>query len=58
MVIFLVKIGSNKILLLDYTYHTNRNTFQNYTINEHLINNYDLEFIPNGTSNEYTSQGV
>ena len=31
--IIFIKIGSRKLLLLDHTYHTNRNTFQNYTIN-------------------------
>ena len=40
--IIFIKIGSTKVLLLDYTYHTNRTIFQNYTINEHLINNYGL----------------
>ena len=43
MVLFsFIKIGFNKILLLGYTYHININIFQNYTINENLINNYDL----------------
>ena len=40
--IIFIKIGSTKVLLLDYTYHINRNIFHNYTINEHLINNYGL----------------
>ena len=40
--IIFIKIGSNKILVLDYTYCINRNMFQNYTINEHIINNYDV----------------
>ena len=53
-----IKIGSTKVLLLDYTYHINRNVFQNYTINENTINAYGLEFILNNTSNEYTLQGV
>ena len=26
-----IKIGTNKVLLLDYTYHINRAIFQNYT---------------------------
>ena len=56
--IIVIKIGSTKALLLDYTYHINRTIFQNYNINENLINNYGLEFILNNTSNEYTSQGV
>ena len=37
-----IKIGSNKTLLEDYTYHINRTIFQNYTINEHLIHNHDV----------------
>ena len=56
--IIFIKIGSTKVLLLDYTYHINRNIFQNYTINENTINAYGLEFILNNTSNEYTLQGV
>ena len=50
--IIFIKIGSNRLLFLDHTYFTNRNIFQNYSINENLINSYDLEFISNGTSNE------
>ena len=53
-----IKIGSTKVLLLDYTYHVNRTIFQNYTINENTVNAYGLEFILNSTSNEYTLQGV
>ena len=53
-----IKIGSNKVLVLDYTYHKNKNTFQNYTINENSLNNYDLEFILNNTSNEYDLQSA
>ena len=56
--VIFIKIGSTKVLLLDYTYHINRNVFQNYTINENTINAYGLEFILNNTSNEYTLQGV
>ena len=56
--ILFIKIGSNKVLILDYTYHINRNIFQNYTINENSLNNYDLEFILNNTSNEYDLQSV
>ena len=52
--ILFVKIGSTKILLLGYTYHINRTVFQNFTINENTINDYNLEFILNGTSSEYT----
>ena len=37
-----IKIGSNKPLLLDYTYHIHMNIFQNYTIHEDTANNYDL----------------
>ena len=40
--IIFIKIGSTKVLLLDYTYHINRNIFQNYTINENTINDYHL----------------
>ena len=46
------------MLLLDYTYHINRTIFQNYSINENLKDNYDLELILNNTSNEHTLQGV
>ena len=56
--IIFIKIGSTKVLLLDYTYHINRTIFQNYTINENTINAYGLEFILNNTSNAYTLQGV
>ena len=40
--ILFIKIGSNKVLILDYTNHLNTNIFQNYTINDNLVNNYDL----------------
>ena len=40
--IIFIKIGSTKVLLLDYTYHINRKTFHNYNINENLIHNYGL----------------
>ena len=40
--IICIKIGSNKLLILDYTYFINRNIFQNYTINENIIINYGL----------------
>ena len=56
--VLVIKIGSNKVLLLCYTYHINRTIFQNYTINEHKINDYNLELMLNNTSNEYTTQGV
>ena len=29
-----IKLGSTKVLLLDYTYRIHRNIFQNYNINE------------------------
>ena len=45
-------------MILDYTYHINRNIFQNYTINENTINDYNLAYISNNTSNEYTLQDV
>ena len=32
--ILFIKIGSNKVLILEYTYHMKRNIFQNYTINK------------------------
>ena len=56
--VLFIKIGSNKVLILDYTYHINRNIFQNYTINVDLVNNYGLEFILNNTPNEYDLQSV
>ena len=56
--VIFIKIGSNKVLILDYTYHINRNIFQNYSINENLLNPFELEFVLNNTSNEYTLQGV
>ena len=40
--VIFIRIGSNKVLVLDYTYHINRNIFHNYTINDNLVNNYDL----------------
>ena len=43
--ILFIKMGSNKVLILYYTYHINRNIFQNYTINENTINDYNLEYI-------------
>ena len=45
-------------MVLDYTYHINRYVFQNFTINENSLNNYDLYFILNNTSNEYDLQSV
>ena len=56
--ILIIKTGSNKILVLDYTYHVNRNIFQYYTINENTINDYNLQFSLNNTNNEYRLQGV
>ena len=46
------------ILPLYYTYHIHRNILHNYTINANTVNNDDLEFISNGTSNEYDLQSV
>ena len=40
--IIFINIGSNKVLLLAYTYHMNRTIFQNYTINETTINEYGV----------------
>ena len=54
----IIKIGTNEVLILDYTYHINRTIFQNYNINENTINAYGLEFILNNTSNEYDLQSV
>ena len=56
--VIFIKIGVNKLLILDYTYHINRNIFQNYIINENINNEYELEFVLKNTSNEYTLQGV
>ena len=56
--VIFIKIGSNKVLLLDYTYHIDRTVFQNDNINENLINNCDLEFVLNNTSNGYDLQSV
>ena len=38
--IIFIKIGSTKVLLLDYTYHIKITILQNYTINENPINSY------------------
>ena len=56
--ILFIKIGSNKVLVLDYTYHINKNLFQNYTKNENPLNSYALQSILNNTSNEYDLQPV
>ena len=40
--IIFIKIGSSKTLILYYTCHINRNNLQKYTLNAHIINNYDL----------------
>ena len=37
-----IKTGSNKVLILYYTYHINRTVFRNYNINDNSVNNYDL----------------
>ena len=52
-----IKIGSNKVLMLDYIYHINRNILQKYTKNENMVNDSNSEFILNNTGNEYTLQG-
>ena len=36
-----VKISSNSIWILGYTYFINRNIFQNYTINGNTVNDYN-----------------
>ena len=56
--IIFIRTGSTKALLSNYTYHLNRTIFQNSTINENMINDYNLAFILNNTSNEYALQGV
>ena len=56
--IIFIKIGSNKVLLLYYTYHINRTTFQNYNTNGNPINNHGSELTLNNTSNEYDLQSV
>ena len=56
--ILFIKIGSNKALVLDYTYHINRHIFQNYTIHGNPLNNCDLECILDNTSNGYDLQQV
>ena len=56
--VIFIKIGSNKVLILDYTYHINRTIFQNYNINGNTIDAYGLEFILNNTGNEYDLQSV
>ena len=48
--VLFIKIGFNKVLVLDYTYHISRNIFQNYTINRNSLNSYDLEFTLHNTS--------
>ena len=40
--------------MLYYTYHINRNNFQYYTITENVLNPFQLEYILNNGSNEYT----
>ena len=37
-----ITIGSNKVLILDYAYHINSNIFQNCTINENTVNDYNM----------------
>ena len=40
--IIFIKIVSTKVSLSDYTYHISRIIFQNYTINENTIHDYNL----------------
>ena len=42
--ILFIKIGSNKVLVLAYTYHMNSNIFQNCIINDNSLNTYDFYF--------------
>ena len=37
-----IKLGTTKLLLLDFTYHINRNIFQNYTIQHDDLKPYNL----------------
>ena len=39
--ILFIRTGSNKVLVLDYNYHISKHIFQNYTINENTINDYN-----------------
>ena len=57
MILFFIKISSNKILFLDYTYFINRNIVQivQYMKKRLMITNYNLL---NNTNNEYTLQDV
>ena len=55
--IIFIKIGSNKILILDYISHQPKH-FSNHSVHKNLINSYDLEFILNGASNGYDLQSV
>ena len=43
--IIFIKIGSNKVFILCYTYHIHVNSFHNYTINENTVNDYNLELM-------------
>ena len=45
--IILLKVGSDEVLILVYTFHTDRHIFQNYTLNDNLINDGDSEFALN-----------
>ena len=36
--VLFIKIGSNKVLVLRYTYHINRNIFHNFAINGDSLN--------------------
>ena len=56
--IIFVKLDTSRLLLLDFTYHINRNIFQNYTIQHDSVKPYNLEFVLNGSSNEYDLQSV
>ena len=40
--VLFIKIGSSKVLVLYYAFHTTRNNFQNYSINETTINDCSL----------------
>ena len=56
--IVFIRIVSNKILNLDYSYVINRNIFSKLYNKRNTVNDCSVEFILNNTSTEYTLQGV
>ena len=53
-----IKLDTTKLLLLDFSFHINRNIFQNYTIQHDDVKPYNLEFNLNGASNEFELQSA